>query len=143
MPYTYRQLQEWILERRRRQESDATERTPRQLVTSVEDLATKLRELASDAIVVKHFVEFALPSKKRASATEVLPKAVSAALNNSSQVEGDSTDHAIGTDETQDAGDEAICQPHVGRTTTGDITPRATSDSSEHATSNATERAAR
>ena len=68
-PYTYRQLQEWIIERRSlQQRSDNVESSSRELVQTAEDLAAKLRAFASDGIVVKHLIDFALPSKKRASA---------------------------------------------------------------------------
>ena len=71
MPYTYRQLQEWIIERRRRLACVASDDRARELVQSAEDLATKLQEFASDGIVVKHLTEFALPQKKRAAAVLV------------------------------------------------------------------------
>ena len=71
-PYTYRQLQEWILERRRQQQlSDDIDSSSRELVQTAADLAAKLRAFASDGIVVKHLVDFALPAKKRADAAEV------------------------------------------------------------------------
>ena len=74
-PYTYRQLQEWIIERRRlQQRSDDVEGSSRELVQTAEDLAAKLRAFASDGIVVKHLIEFALPSKNRANAAEVAAK---------------------------------------------------------------------
>jgi hypothetical protein len=86
LPYTYRQLQEWILERRRLQQlSNAAEGSSRQLIQTAEDLAAKLCAFASDGIVLKHLIEFALPSKKRADAAEVTPKATSATV--------DATDH--------------------------------------------------
>ena len=69
MMYTYRQLQEWIIERRRlHQRSDAAESSARELVRTAEDLAAKLCAFASDGIVVKHLIDFALPAKKRAVA---------------------------------------------------------------------------
>ena len=71
-PYTYRQLQEWILERRRQQQlSDDIDSSSRELVQTAADLAAKLCAFASDGIVVKHLVDFALPAKKRADAAEV------------------------------------------------------------------------
>ena len=71
-PYTYRQLQEWIIERRRlHQRSNAIESATRELVQTAADLAAKLCAFASDGIVVKHFIDFALPAKKRADAAEV------------------------------------------------------------------------
>jgi len=71
-PYTYRQLQEWIIKRRRQQQqSDNVHRSSRELVQTVADLAAKLVAFASDGIVVKHLVDFALPAKKRAAAAEV------------------------------------------------------------------------
>ena len=51
---------------------------------TVEDLAAKLRAFASDGIVVKHLIEFALPPKKRATAAEVTAKAASAAAGSHS-----------------------------------------------------------
>ena len=69
-PYTYKQLQEWIIEHRRLQQWSFS----RELVQTVEDLAAKLRAFASDGIVVKHLIEFALPSKKLANAAEVTAK---------------------------------------------------------------------
>jgi hypothetical protein len=119
MPYTYRQLQEWIVERRRRQASDATEGASRQLAKSAEDLATKLCEFASDSIVVRHLIEFALPSKKRGSAAEVTPKAASAPLENRSKRRDDATEH------TKDTGDDAK-QPDDRRKSTGDAIEHAT-----------------
>ena len=57
-PYTYRQLQEWILERRRQQQlSDDTDSSSRELVQTAADLAAKLCAFASDGIVVKHLVD--------------------------------------------------------------------------------------
>ena len=71
-PYTYRQLQEWIIERRRQQQpSDDVDRSSRELVQTAADLAAKLCAFASDGVVVKHLVDFALPAKKRAEAAEV------------------------------------------------------------------------
>ena len=43
----------------------------RELVQTAADLAAKLRAFASDAIVLKHLIDFALPSKKRAGAGDV------------------------------------------------------------------------
>ena len=65
----------------------------RELVGRAEDLAAKLRAFASDGVVVKHIVEFALPPKKRANAVEVTAKGASAAS-------GIATEHArsIGTE---------------------------------------------
>ena len=71
-PYTYRQLQEWIIERRRlHQRSNAIESATRELVQTAADLAAKLCAFASDGVVVKHLIDFALPEKKRADAAEV------------------------------------------------------------------------
>ena len=71
--YTYRQLQECIVERRRLQlHSDGAESVSRELVQTPEDLTAKLRAFASDGIIVKHLIDFALPSNKRASAVEVI-----------------------------------------------------------------------
>ena len=79
-PYTYRQLQEFIIERRRMQQHsvDGTS-SSRGLVGTAEDLAAKLRAFASDGIVVKHIIEFALPPKKRANPAEVTATRASAA----------------------------------------------------------------
>ena len=73
MPYTYRQLQEWVLERRRRLQrlSNAVDNPARQLVKTADDLSAKLCAFASDGIVVKHLIDFAFPSKKRANAYEI------------------------------------------------------------------------
>ena len=73
MPYTYRQLQEWIIERRRQQQSNAGECCSRELVQTAEDLAAKPCLFALDGIVVKHLIEFVLPFEKRANAAEVRP----------------------------------------------------------------------
>ena len=71
-PYTYRQLQEFIIERRRQQQpSDDVHISSRELVQTAADLAAKLCAFASDATVVKHLVDFALPAKRRAEAAEV------------------------------------------------------------------------
>ena len=71
-PYTYRQLQELIIERRRQQQpSDDVDKSSRELVQTAADLAAKLCAFASDGIVVKHLVDFALPAKRRAEAAEV------------------------------------------------------------------------
>ena len=71
-PYTYRQLQELIIERRRQQQpSDDVDKSSRELVQTAADLAAKLCAFASDGIVVKHLVDFALPAKRREEAAEV------------------------------------------------------------------------
>lgn len=144
LPYTYRELQDCILERRRRQAGDATERAPQQLVTSAEDLANRLRAFASDAIVVKHIIEFALPSKKRANATEITPKAAStlAAPTNSIKNRGAATEHTVCMEETQDAEDDAP-QPQIEHTTADDDSTPAATDITAHSTSAATEHATR
>ena len=68
----YNFAEEWIIERRRlQQRSDALESSSREIVRTAEDLAAKLSAFASDGIVVKHLIEFALPPKKRANAAEV------------------------------------------------------------------------
>ena len=46
---------------------------------TVDDLTAKLRAFASDGIVVKHLIDFALPSQKRANAAEITAKTASAA----------------------------------------------------------------
>ena len=46
---------------------------------TVDDLTAKLRAFASDGIVVKHLIDFALPPKKRANAAEITAKTASAA----------------------------------------------------------------
>ena len=90
MPYTYKQLQELIIERRRlHQRSDAPESSSRELVRTCEDLAAKLCAFASDGIVVKHLIEFALPAKKRKDAVEVTAAASGSRSNNQS----DATEH--------------------------------------------------
>ena len=72
LPFTYRQLQELIIEQRRlQQRSEAGESSSRELVRTSDDLVARLCAFASDAIVVKHLVEFALPQKQCANAAEV------------------------------------------------------------------------
>ena len=120
MPYTSRQLQEWIVERRRlQQQSNAAEGSFRELVQTAEDLAAKLCAFASDGIVVKHLVEFALPSKKRAIAVEVTPKEASVASGNRSNRRCDATEHTTGTgDATEHAriiGDDAAQPGNASR----------------------------
>ena len=91
--YTYKQLQEWIIEHRRlQQRSHDVESSSRVFVQTAEDLAAKLRAFASDG-VVKHLIEFALPSKKRASAAEVTAKGTSAVAGSRSTGQGDATEH--------------------------------------------------
>jgi len=138
LPYTYRELQELILQRRRRQAVDATARAPQQLVTSAEDLASRLRAFASDAIVVKHIIEFALPSKKRANAMEITPKAASAAAANRIKNRGAATEHAVCMDEVQDAEDDAP-QPQGESTTADDDSAPAATDITAHSIGAATE----
>ena len=76
----YSELQQFIIDRRRlQQRSDDAASSPSELVGTVEDLAAKLRAFASDGVVVKHLIEFALPPKKRANAAEVTAKGASAA----------------------------------------------------------------
>ena len=71
-PYTYRELQESIIRRPRlQQRSEDVDSVSRELVQTAADLAAKLRAFASDAIVWKHLIDFALPSKKRAGAGDV------------------------------------------------------------------------
>ena len=71
-PNTYRQLQQFIIERRRMQQhGDDGASSSRGLVGTAEDLAAKLRAFASEGVVLKHIIEFALPPKKRANAAEV------------------------------------------------------------------------
>ena len=71
-PYTYRELQESIIKRRRlQQRSEDVDSVSRELVQAAADLAAKLRAFAWDAIVLKHLIDFALPSKKRAGAGDV------------------------------------------------------------------------
>ena len=89
-----RHLQEWIIERRRQQQSNAAECSSRELVQTAEDLAAKLCAFASDGIVVKHLVEFALPSKKRANAVEVTPKVASVSSDNQCQAISNATEYA-------------------------------------------------
>ena len=69
MPFTYRQLQELIIEQQKQQSS--CDSSSRELVQTTSDLANRLRAFASDGIVVKHFVDFALPPKLREKAAEV------------------------------------------------------------------------
>ena len=58
---------------------------------TTEDLAAKLRAFASDGVVVKHIIEFALLSKKRANAAEVIKKGAPAADS------GPATEHTRST----------------------------------------------
>ena len=60
-----------IERRRRQQQSEAGDSNSRELVRTTSDLVTRLCAFASDVIVVKHLVEFALPPKQRANAAEV------------------------------------------------------------------------
>jgi hypothetical protein len=140
----YRQLQEWILERRRLQQLNiAAEDSSRQLVQTGEDLAAKLCAFASDGVVVKHLIEFALPWKKRAAAAEVTPKVTSSTMDNRSERRGDGTEHGKdtsdddaphpddrhkstddSTEHTKDASDEAK-RPDDRCKTAGDATGRA------------------
>ena len=99
------------IERRRlQQRSDDVEGSSRELVQTAEDLAAKLRAFASDGIVVKHLIEFALPSKNRANALEVAAKGASAAAGSRSTGQGNATEHtkAIGggTENTRSMGDD-------------------------------------
>ena len=56
-PYTYRQLQQFIIERRRMQQrGDDGASSSRGLVGTAEDLAAKLRAFACEGIVVKHMI---------------------------------------------------------------------------------------
>ena len=111
-PYTYRQLQEWIIERRRlQQRSDDVESSSRELVQTAEDLAAKLRAFASDGIVVKRLIEFALPSKKRANGAELTAKGTLAAAGSRSTRQDDATKHTIanrGNDEVADDQHQAM-----------------------------------
>ena len=52
--------------RRLQQRSKDVDNVSRELVQTAADLAAKLRAFASDAIVLKHLIDFALPAKKRA-----------------------------------------------------------------------------
>ena len=79
-PNTYRQLQQFIIERRRMQQhGDDGASSSRGLVGTAEDLAAKLRAFVSEGIVLKHIIEFALPPKKRANAAEGTALGASAA----------------------------------------------------------------
>ena len=72
VPNTYRQLQQFIIERRRlQQRSDDGASSPCERLDTFEDIAAKLRVSASDAVAVKHLIAFALPRKKRASAVVI------------------------------------------------------------------------
>ena len=100
-PYTYRQLQQFIIERRRMQQrSDDGASSSRELVGTAEDLAAKLSAFASEGVVVKHIIEFALPPKKRANAAEVTATGASAAS-------GPATEHtrSTATEHTTQPGD--------------------------------------
>ena len=109
-------------------------------MTSAEDLASRPRAFASDAIVVKHIIEFALPSKKRANAPEVTPKATSAVAASANTIKnrGAATEHTVCMDETQDAENDAP-QPQVEHKTEDDDPAPAATDITAHSTSDATE----
>ena len=92
--------------------------------------------------MTKHIIEFALPSKKRSNATEVTPKAASAAAANRIKNRGAATEHAVCMDEAQDAENDAP-QPQVEHTTADDDTTPAATDITAHSTSDATEHATR
>ena len=122
LPYTYRQLQELILERRRLQQlSPAAEDSSRQLVQTVEDLVAKLCAFASDGIVLRHIIAFALPPKKRAAAAEVTPKVASSTTYISPEHAKDISDAT--TEHTKDTSDEAK-RPNDRCKTAGDATER-------------------
>ena len=90
-------IQEWIVERRRlQQRSDSVENSSRDLVRTADDLAAKLRAFASDPIVVKHFIDFALPPKKRAEAAEVIAKKAWAAAKDHATEQGESATEQTG-----------------------------------------------
>ena len=82
------------------QRSDDGASSSRELVGTAEDLAAKLRAFASEGVVVKHIIEFALPPKKRANAAEVTATGASAAS-------GPATEHtrSIATEHTTQPGD--------------------------------------
>ena len=85
--------QECIIERRRQQQrSDGDNRSSCELVQTVSDLAYRLRAFASDAVVVKHLIDFALPSKKRALAAEVTAKGASVSAGSRSARQADATE---------------------------------------------------
>jgi hypothetical protein len=71
MPFAYRGVQKWIIERRRAQALATHAGATRQLVQSLDDFASKLQNFACDVVAVKFLIEFALPPKKRASAEEI------------------------------------------------------------------------
>ena len=122
LPYTYRQLQELILERRRLQQlSPAAEDSSRQLVQTVEDLVAKLCAFASDGIVLGHLIAFALPPKKRAAAAEVTPKVASSTTYISPEHAKDISDAT--TEHTKDTSNEAK-RPNDRCKTAGDATER-------------------
>ena len=145
MPYTYRQLQEWIIERRRQQQSNAAECSSRELVQTADDLAAKLRAFASDGVVVKHLIEFALPPKKHANAAEVTPNMATVASGNQSNRRCDATEHITGIgDATEHAGGigDDVAQADNASRTIGDYADRTGQpDDQCQAISNATEHA--
>ena len=59
------------------QVNSSAEGSSRLFIKSAEDLAAKLCAFASDGIVLKHLIEFALPPKKRQDAAEVTAKVAS------------------------------------------------------------------
>ena len=75
MHQTYRELQDRVIEHRRQQAAHAADGGgASQLVETSEDLARMLREFASDGIVVRVLVDFALPPHKRARAASAVPQ---------------------------------------------------------------------
>ena len=117
---------------------------------TVGDLAAKACAFASDGIVVKHLVEFALPSKERAIAVEAARKVASVASVNRSNRRCDATEHTTGTgDATEHArsiGDDAA-QPGNASRSIGDYVDHSEQPDGQgqaaQAMGNATEHAAK
>jgi hypothetical protein len=74
MPYTYREMQEWIVNRRRQQARAAAHGATGDIVKTADDLVTRLQDFACDAVVTKHLIEFALPYRFHPRAAEVSTK---------------------------------------------------------------------
>ena len=88
----YRELQESILKRRRlQQRSGDVDSVSRELVQTAADLAAKLRAFASDAIVLRHLIDFALPPKKRAAAVDVTARGLAGVATEHTRSIGDGT----------------------------------------------------
>ena len=126
-PYTYRQLQQVIIERRRQQQpSDDVDNSSRELVQTAADLAAKLCAFASDGIVVKHLVDFALPAQRRAEAVEVtaleemlVQSTGRGAATEHTAASGPATEHTEDDDGEDKQADHQRRGAHTGHTEAG------------------------